>query len=99
LTALIRSAKKFRVCGDCLQHALVCRGSLHVAVDTIMQPWDIAALVPCIEEAGGVVSAIDGKREGVVFGGSLVAASDRALLDEVLDVLNARRASTEERIE
>lgn len=99
LTALIRRAKKFRVCGDCLQHALVCRGSLHVAIDTVMQPWDIAALVPCIEEAGGVVSAIDGKREGVVFGGSLVAASDRALLDEVLDVLNERRGATEERIE
>lgn len=90
LTALIRQAKKFRVCGDCLQHALVCRGSLHVAIDTIMQPWDIAALVPCIEEAGGVCSAIDGRREGVVFSGSLVAASDATLLDEVVGVLNRR---------
>lgn len=88
LTSLIRSARKFRVCGDCLQHALVCRGSLHVAIDTIMQPWDIAALVPCIEEAGGVCSAIDGRRDGVVFGGSLLAACDAALLDEVLGILN-----------
>jgi histidinol-phosphatase len=28
-----------------MQHALVCRGNLHVAIDTIMQPWDVAALV------------------------------------------------------
>lgn len=93
LTTLIARAKKFRVCGDCLQHALVCRGSLHVAIDTIMQPWDIAALVPCIEEAGGVCSTVDGRRDDVVFGGSLVAASDRALLDEVIGVLNRRDAS------
>ncbi|MBL8297279.1 MAG: inositol monophosphatase family protein [Rhodanobacteraceae bacterium] len=88
LTALIRRAKKFRVCGDCLQHALVCRGSLHVAIDTIMQPWDIAALVPCIEEAGGAVCAVDGRREGVVYSGSLVAACSAALLGEVVSILN-----------
>lgn len=97
LTALIRQAKKFRVCGDCLQHALVCRGSLHVAIDTIMQPWDIAALVPCIEEAGGACAAIDGRREGVVFSGSLVAACDQALLDEVIGILNPRGIGAAER--
>lgn len=98
LTPLLRRAKKFRVCGDCLQHALVCRGSVHVAIDTIMQPWDIAALVPCIEEAGGVCAAIDGKREGVVFAGSLVTASDQTLLDDVLNVLNSRSGTAKERI-
>lgn len=89
LSDLIRRAKKFRICGDCLQHALVCRGSLHVAIDTIMQPWDIAALVPCIEEAGGACATLDGRRDGVVFGGSLVAACDQALLDDVLGVLGS----------
>lgn len=89
LTAVIRQARKFRFCGDCMQHALVCRGSLHVAIDTIMQPWDIAALVPCIEEAGGVATNLDGRRDGVVFGGSLIAASDAALHRQVLALLNA----------
>ncbi|WP_257385112.1 inositol monophosphatase family protein [Tahibacter caeni] len=90
LTPLLRRARKFRFCGDCLQHALVCRGSLHVAIDTVMQPWDIAALVPCIEEAGGVASALDGRREGLVHAGSLVASCSPALHAAVLDVLNAR---------
>lgn len=88
---VIRAARKFRICGDCMQHALVCRGSLDVAIDTVMQPWDVAALVPCIEEAGGVVSTLDGRRERVVFSGSLVAASSPALLDEVIGALNRRR--------
>jgi histidinol-phosphatase len=48
LTRLIRRAGKFRFCGDCIQHALVSRGRIHAAVDTIMQPWDNAAIIPCI---------------------------------------------------
>lgn len=88
LTPLLRQAGKFRFCGDCMQHALVCRGSLHAAVDTLMQPWDIAALVPCIEEAGGVATSLEGRREGVVFGGSLLATCGPALHRQVLAVLN-----------
>lgn len=90
LTAVIRQARKFRVCGDCMQHALVCRGSLHVAIDTVMQPWDIAALVPCIEEAGGVATDLDGRRDGIVFGGSLLATCGAALHRQVLALLDAR---------
>lgn len=88
LTPLLRRARKFRFCGDCMQHALVCRGSLHVAIDTIMQPWDIAALVPCIEEAGGTATSLDGRREGIVFGGSLLASCGGALHAQVLALLN-----------
>ena len=87
LTPVIQRARKFRFYSDCLQHALLCRGNIHVAIDTIMQPWDIAALVPCVEEAGGVVSTLDGRREGVVFGGSLLTSCDRRLHDEVLALL------------
>jgi histidinol-phosphatase len=72
-----------------VQHGLVCRGRIHAAIDTIMQPWDIAALVPCIEEAGGVVTTVDGQREGVIFGGSLVASCDPGLHDEVLGLLRS----------
>jgi len=87
LSAVIRGARKFRFFSDCTQHALVCRGTVHAAIDTVMQPWDIAALVPCVEEAGGVVSTVDGRREGLVFGGSLVSSCDRRLHEEVLGLL------------
>ncbi len=53
LGAYIRGAGRFRFISDCLQHALVCRGRIQAALDVVMHPWDIAALVPCIQEAGG----------------------------------------------
>jgi histidinol-phosphatase len=87
LKELARRARKFRFCGDCGQHALVARSRLHVAIDAVMKPWDIAALVPCIEEAGGVVSNLAGERKGILSGGSLVSSADRGLHEEVLGVL------------
>lgn len=88
LTPVVRGAAKFRLCGDCQQHALVCRGNLHAAIDTIMAPWDIAALVPCVEEAGGVATSLAGGRDGILEGGSLLTSSDPALHREILAILN-----------
>ena len=71
LSRLIRSAREIRFAGDAIKHALLCRGRLHAAVDTVMFPWDIAAIVPCVEEAGGVVTGLSGDRDRVVHGGTL----------------------------
>jgi histidinol-phosphatase len=90
LTALIRAARKLRFVGDCLQYTLVCQGKLDAALDTVMHPWDVAALVPCIEEAGGVITDLAGRREGVVFAGSLLASSNQALHGEMLALLSRR---------
>jgi histidinol-phosphatase len=87
LSKVVKGARKFRFCGDCSQYALLSRGKLHVALDPAMSPWDIAALVPCVEEAGGVVTSIDGERQRVVFSGSLLTTSGRALHEEVLGLL------------
>lgn len=87
MTALIRKCSAFRFIGDCLQHALVCQGRVHAAVDTLMKPWDIAALVPCVREAGGVATSLEGDAEGVVFSGSLVTSAGPGLHREVLETL------------
>ena len=88
MTDLIKGVRKFRFCSDCNQHALVARGKLHVAVDTLMNPWDIAALVPCIEEAGGKVTNLAGTRENIVFGGSLITSCGEPLHTEVIQLLH-----------
>jgi histidinol-phosphatase len=88
LTTLIRQAGKFRFVTDCLQHALVARGRIHAAVDTLMRPWDVAALVPCVREAGGAAAPLDPNADDVVFGGSLVTAGSEALLHEVRTLLH-----------
>jgi histidinol-phosphatase len=89
LTALIHAARRFKFVGDCLQHGLVCQGRVHAAIDAVMKPWDIAALVPCVEEAGGVVSSLSGERDGVVYAGSLVTSCGKALHEEIIARLSS----------
>ena len=86
LGALIRRAQNFRGWGDCYGHALVATGRADVMVDPVMSPWDIAALVPIIEEAGGKVTDLDGNRDGIIERGSLVSTAG-AIHEEVLSLL------------
>ena len=81
---LAAKTRKFRFCGDCGQHGLVARGRLHFAIDTVMKAWDIAALVTCVEEAGGVTSSLQGERQGILETGSLISASSPQMRDAVL---------------
>jgi myo-inositol-1(or 4)-monophosphatase len=46
-------AKLTRGWGDCYGHALVATGRAEVMIDPLMNPWDAAALVPIVQEAGG----------------------------------------------
>jgi histidinol-phosphatase len=52
-----------------------------------MFPWDNAAIVPCIREAGGKATTVDGKEEDVVWGGSLLTSCGEPLHSELVDVL------------
>ena len=51
-----------------------------------MNPWDIAALAPCVREAGGVVSALNGNLD-VVWQPNLVASATPELHRQVLELL------------
>jgi histidinol-phosphatase len=52
-----------------------------------MKPWDIAALIPCIEEAGGIATTLTGQRQGIVFADTLLASCDLSLHQQILDLL------------
>jgi fructose-1,6-bisphosphatase/inositol monophosphatase family enzyme len=71
--------------GDCYGYLLVATGRAEVMVDPVMSPWDAAALLPVIVEAGGVFTDFNGAT--TAFGGSVVATnlglatSARAMLD------------------
>jgi histidinol-phosphatase len=67
--------------GDFWQHMLVAEGAFDVGIDPIVSLWDIAALVPIVEEAGGRWSTIDGRADA--SGESFVCTNGR-LHDEVL---------------
>jgi fructose-1,6-bisphosphatase/inositol monophosphatase family enzyme len=59
--------------GDCYGYLLVATGRAEVMVDGIVSPWDAAALMPIVEEAGGMFTDWKGTR--TAFGGSAVATN------------------------
>jgi len=92
LGAVVDRARKFRFISDCVQHALVAQGRVDAAVDPFVKPWDIAAIVPCIEEAGGTVTDLEGRREGVTWQPHLMTSSSAELHREILSVMQGRQA-------
>ena len=76
-------AGRLRMVGDCVQYALLCRGALDAALDPFMKPWDIAALVPCVLEAGGTMSDLSGETTNLIDLDSIVAASCESLRKEI----------------
>lgn len=49
-----------RAIGDFWPYMLVAEGAVEVAVERDLHPYDLAALIPIIEEAGGEFTGIDG---------------------------------------
>ena len=84
LLALAHRCWRFRGVGDFWQHMLVAEGAVDISIDPIVNLWDVAALVPILDEAGAQWSTIDGRRD--VDGGSFVCTNG-ALHDAVLDAL------------
>jgi myo-inositol-1(or 4)-monophosphatase len=84
--SLIRRAKLVRTWGDCYGYLLVAGGWADVMCDPVMNPWDIAALVPVIRGAGGVITDWQGRDP--VKAKSIVAAATPALHAEVIAALN-----------
>src|SRR5262249_31945719 len=60
LIALSHECWRTRGIGDFWQHLLVAEGAFDIAIDPIVSLWDVAALVPIVEEAGGRWSGVGG---------------------------------------
>ena len=88
---LARKVGRLRMAGDCVQYALLCRGALDAAVDPFMKPWDIAALAPCVTEAGGVISDLAGESRSIMTRTSIVAANSTRLQREITRAAAASR--------
>ena len=73
--------------GDCYAYALLAAGFVDVVLDCDLKPYDIVALIPLIEAAGGVVTNWEGN--SAVDGGYVVAAGSSALHKQVLALLQA----------
>ena len=70
--------------GDCYGHCLVATGRADVMLDPVMNPWDCAALLPIVREAGGRFSDWTGVTR--IDGGDAVS-TNQALSARVLELL------------
>ena len=88
--ALARRARLVRTWGDCYGYLLVASGWADVCMDPIMNPWDIAALVPILRGAGGVITDWHG---GSAYPAeSTVASATPELHAQIIAALNPQLA-------
>ncbi len=80
-----------RVChtrygGDAYFYCLLAAGLCDLVVDPGMDPYDIVALIPIVEQAGGIVTTWDGGP--AAEGGNIVAAATSALHEAAVAILS-----------
>ena len=71
--------------GDCYFYCLLAAGTLDLVIESGLQPYDIQALIPVIENAGGIVTSWSGG--DAQEGGQVVAAANYELHEAALKIL------------
>ena len=80
-------ARLSRYGGDCYSFCMLACGHVDLIVESGLKHYDIAALIPIIKGAGGLVTTWDGGDASK--GGRVVAAGDPAVHAAALEILNA----------
>ena len=73
LVQLTKDVWRERGLGDFWMHVLVAEGAFDIAVESIVNTWDLAALLVIVEEAGGTFTDLHGKRRA--DGGSALSTN------------------------
>jgi myo-inositol-1(or 4)-monophosphatase len=84
-TRVKTEAKLTRYGGDCYAYCMLAAGFVDVIIETSLQPYDVVALIPIVEHAGGRMTTWSGG--SAAGGGQIVACGDPALHAKVIDLL------------
>lgn len=84
LDNIYQAAKLFKFSGDCIQHLCVASGKVDAAIDTIMKPWDSAALIICLQQAGATVMDLDGNQTNLLKSKNLITAATKTLALDII---------------
>ncbi len=82
---LLRETRMLRLGTDCYAYALLAHGLIDIVLEAGLKPFDIQALIPIVEGAGGVITSWDGG--SAEDGGQVLATGDAALHATVLKML------------
>ncbi|MBP1848935.1 histidinol-phosphatase [Rhizobium halophytocola] len=77
----------FRYGVDCYAYMMLAAGHVDLVIENGLKPYDVGALIPLIEQAGGVITTWDGGAPD--GGGSILAAATPALHAEAMALLTA----------
>jgi histidinol-phosphatase len=80
-TRLMHDTALERGWGDCYGHCLVATGRVDIMLDPRMNPWDCAALIPIVQEAGGTFTDWTGR---VTIDGGNAVSTNGVLHDEII---------------
>ncbi|MBY5760232.1 histidinol-phosphatase [Rhizobium leguminosarum] len=85
---LERQVRLARYGTDCYAYCMLAAGQIDCVVESGLYPYDIVALIPIIEQAGGVITDWDGGP--AEHGGGIVAAANAALHEKVIATLHEK---------
>lgn len=71
--------------GDCYMYCMLAGGFIDLVIESGLNAYDIVALIPIIEGAGGIITSWDGGPASA--GGSIIAAGDRRVHEEAMKLL------------
>ena len=83
-----QKAKLSRYGGDCYAYCMVAAGHIDLVIETGIKPYDIAALIPIIHGAGGIVTTWEGEPAGK--GGRIIAAGDKRVHAQATKLLTRK---------
>ncbi|MCO5731874.1 histidinol-phosphatase [Rhizobium sp. SSA_523] len=83
--AVEETVRLFRYGVDCYAYAMLAAGHVDLVIENGLKPYDVGALIPLIEQAGGIITTWDGDRPEQ--GGNIIAAGSRAVYDEARALL------------
>ena len=82
-----RQVRLSRYGGDCYAYCMLAAGHVDLVIESGLKSYDIAALVPIVTGAGGIVTTWDGKPAH--NGGNIIAAGDPRVHEAAMKLLNA----------